>query len=308
MKTGLFILCFFTLFSFAQAQENQVQDSVKWKRNGSFNFGISNTGFSNWAAGGTNALAIATLIEGKITRKTQKTLFEMRWLMSYGVTRIGDNNQLFKKNDDQIIVGTEFGKNFAPKWTASIFGEFRSQFTNAYSYKKDPISGVEQTDKLLSRIFAPAYLLVASGVKYNSKYFTTSISPATGKFTLVLDDSLSSKWSFGQNPGEKMRSEIGTVINFNLAATPFENVELKSNLNLFSGYKQYIKEIDVNWEAMVILKVNKFLNVSFLTQLIYDQDIVIPQADGSKKQAIQFKHLLNVNLAYKFASASERVK
>jgi hypothetical protein len=157
-------------------------------------------------------------------------------------------------------------------------------------------------------MFAPAYLLTAVGGKYTEKNFSMSLLPLTGKFTFVLDDSLSSKWSFGQSPGEKIRSELGTAYNFNLALSPLENVLFKTNLNLFSAYPKYLKEIDVNWEGMFVFKVNKYLNISVLGQLIYDQDIVILKADGRKARDIQFKHVFTFNVGYKFDTELKKTK
>jgi hypothetical protein len=311
MKNLISLFTLLSLFLSATqlfAQEGNPDDSVSWNKSGSFNFGIANTAFSNWAAGGTNNVAISALSDGKISRKTTKSLWEMRWLMSFGMSRVGDKKQPFKKNDDQIIIGSDYSRKLNNHLSVSAFGEFRSQFASSYQYAINPATGIDEKGKLLSRMFAPAYLLTALGGKYTAKHFSVSVLPLTGKFTFVLDDSLSSRWSFGQTPGEKIRSELGTVINFNLAASPFENVLVKSNLNLFSAYPKFIREIDVNWEGMVVFKINKFLNVGFLMQLIYDQDILISKADGTKTRDVQFKHVLNFNLGYKFAENVKRLR
>jgi hypothetical protein len=79
-----------------------------------------------------------------------------------------------------------------------------------------------------------------------------------------------------------------------------ENVKLSSTLNLFANY-EHLTQIDVNWENLIVFKVNKYLTTSFSTQLIYDHDVLIPQEeDGIAKRAIQFKHVLNINVGYTF--------
>jgi hypothetical protein len=57
------------------------------------------------------------------------------------------------------------------------------------------------------------------------------------------------------------------------------------------------------------MKVNKFLVVSFITQLIYDDDIMVPfdsdksgviePGEGTKSK-VQFKEILGVGLSFKF--------
>ena len=47
------------------------------------------------------------------------------------------------------------------------------------------------------------------------------------------------------------------------------------------------------------MKVNKWFNATFGTQLIYDKDILIDTGDGVPTDAVQFKHVLNFGLNFK---------
>ena len=63
-------------------------------------------------------------------------------------------------------------------------------------------------------------------------------------------------------------------MNFKFKKDIFTNVTLASKLELFNNYtdkdKDNAKKIDVNWETGLLMKVNKFMTASILTQLIYD--------------------------------------
>jgi hypothetical protein len=59
----------------------------------------------------------------------------------------------------------------------------------------------------------------------------------------------------------------------------------------------------VNWENLISLKINKFLNVNFNTHLIYDDKILIAkEVDGVEEVAprIQFKEIFGVGISFKF--------
>jgi len=79
-----------------------------------------------------------------------------------------------------------------------------------------------------------------------------------------------------------------------------------STVDLFSNYLHNPQNIDVNWQVLINMKVNKFLSASITTHIIYDDDIMIPldrNEDGiteGKGPRTQFKEVLGVGLSYKF--------
>ena len=85
-----------------------------------------------------------------------------------------------------------------------------------------------------------------------------------------------------------------------------ENIKFTTRLELYSSYNNNPSNIDVNWENRIDMKVNKFISVSIITELIYDDDINIAVdrdddgvMDGSGPR-VQFKETLGVGLSYKF--------
>jgi len=169
--------------------------------------------------------------------------------------------------------------------------------------------------KKISDLFAPAYILFAAGMDYKPHaYFSAFLAPFTGKFTIVADDSLSAAGAFGVTPGDKFRGETGGYLRIIYSKNDFKseflkNVSFTSKLDLFSNYRDKPQNIDVSWETLIALKVNKYISVSFNTHLLYDDNILIPidrnengtvdpgEAPGKR---IQFKEIFGAGFSYKF--------
>ncbi len=138
------------------------------------------------------------------------------------------------------------------------------------------------TEHKISDIFAPAYLLLALGMDYKpTPYFSAFIAPLTAKFTFVNDNVLSAAGAFGVTPGEKTRSEIGGYVRAIYTRNDFKNEFLKNvgfttKIDLFSNYAENPQNIDISWETLIALKVNKFISVNFNTHLLYDDNIKVP--------------------------------
>ena len=134
-----------------------------------------------------------------------------------------------------------------------------------------------------------------------SDAFYLFLSPLTGKSTFVLDDSLSNAGAFGVDPGKNMRNEFGGFLKMAFTKDIWKNVTLNSKLDLFSNYAEEPQNIDVNWEVLVSMKVNKFLSANINTRLIYDDDTKYIDEEGVERGArVQFKEVLGIGLSYKF--------
>jgi hypothetical protein len=124
----------------------------------------------------------------------------------------------------------------------------------------------------------------------------------------VNDEALSNAGAFGVDPGKKTRSEIGGYIRMVYQQTYFKDksVSVLSKLDLFSNYQNNPQNIDVSWETIIGLKVNRFITTTITTHLIYDDDIDIGVdrnddgvIDGSGPRT-QFKEVIGVGLNVKF--------
>ena len=81
---------------------------------------------------------------------------------------------------------------------------------------------------------------------------------------------------------------------------------MDTKLKLFSNYLKSPGNIDVNWDLMLLMKVNKWLSASVSASLIYDDDIDIPldkNDDGINDNVgprVQFKEVIGVGLNLTF--------
>lgn len=300
----LFSCCLlFSQLTYAQTQP----DTIKWVKSGAATFNFSNVGLSDWAAGGQNAISIGGLIDFKAKRNTLKSLWSSNVHLALGAAQMGRRGEnLFKKTDDQLIASSAYSYKMNQNWSFGVGLEGRTQLLAGYLFSRDA-SGKEKRGQLISNIMAVGYIGTnIFGAIYTNKGTTVAISPTFGKLTTVLNDSLSNAGAFGVKKGKKIRAEIGLNTNIKLDYDLAENINFKTNANFFSAYDPYfIKRIDVNWETLLTLKVNKYISTTFGTQMIYDQDILIKQEDGTNTLAVQFKHVLNVNFSCKFENKKE---
>lgn len=301
MKTTyLSILFFFMSLPILMAQDAEEVDTTKiWTTGGSLNATFSNVGLSNWAGGGQSSIALGAILNLNAKRTTEKSTWVNTAIFQFGMARVGEKDvNLFKKTDDNIILDSKYGYALHKHWSAVASLNFRTQMAPGYFYDRDA-QGKERKGNLISKFLSPGYLLNAVGVQYQNEIFSVRYSPLATKLTFVADDSLSSVGAFGVDKGKHVRAEFGSNLDATLKYNFMKNVQLLSTLNLFANYER-ITQIDVNWENLISMKINKYLSTSFSTQLIYDHDVLIPQEGGIAKRAVQFKHVLNINFGYNF--------
>lgn len=268
-----------------------------WTKEGFVRLTFNNTGLSNWAAGGENSIALGTVINLRAKRETNQSIWDNTLNIDYGIARVGDANRLFKKTKDQLAFTSKYGYKLTRNWNISAALSFSTQIQPGYTYRDS--LGKEFVNQRISDFFSPAYIIPTVGVGYQNKFMSAVLSPIANKVTVVLDDSLSQAGAFGVSPGKKVRNELGIDLTLKLKFSPMENVTFDTFLNLFANYET-TQFIDVNWTTNLVFKINKYLNASFGTQLLYDNDVLIPQDDGSRIRAIQFKHVLDIGLLVKF--------
>jgi hypothetical protein len=298
MKKFTFILSLATLAASLTAQD-PIEADTSWKFNGSTSLNLSQLSLSNWAAGGDNSLSGNVLINLNANYAKGKTNWENKLILGYGLIKQGDDPT--RKSDDQIDFSSKLGLKASDKWFYSGLVAFNTQFSEGYDRPGDD-------DRVkISNFMAPGYLQLVLGMDYKpSEAFSLLLSPLAGKFTFVLDDELSSAGSFGLDPGERSRSELGAYVKLAYAREILKNVSLDTKIALFSNYLENPQYIDVNWDMLLTFKVNDYLAASLLTQLIYDYDIKFGEdttGDGefdTFSEKVQFKELFGLGLTYTF--------
>ncbi len=297
MKKTL-LICLTLLVSYAA--QSQTADSVKWERKGSLGFTFANVGLSNWAGGGESSVSLGTIFNAAAIRKATHSTWKNQVDFALGGAKLGDRD--FRKTDDNIILLSQYKRKINEKFGYSVSSILRTQLLEGNNYVADPLNPGELITEKISNFMAPGYLSVNLGMEYSSgDVLTVSFAPAAGKFTFVMDDELSAAGAYGVDPGDKVRAEFGANILTTLNLKLMENISFQSNLNFFTAYDSF-GNVDTNWETLLVMKVNKWFNATFGTQLIYDDDILIKGEDGNVSREIQFKHVLNLGVNFKLFS------
>ena len=72
-----------------------------------------------------------------------------------------------------------------------------------------------------------------------------------------------------------------------------ENVNQIINVDFFIPYNKQFGNVDMNWDVLINMKINKYLN--------YDNDVKTINDEGEKRGAkVQFKDILGIGVAYNF--------
>jgi hypothetical protein len=325
LSTTIVLSLFLSANSFAQTGDTltskkvdaaKIADTLKavpspWKKENIVGFDLSEIAFVNWNAGGNSS--ISGLLKGTFTRnyelKNKKWVNEL--IVRYGITK-QDGVEL-RKTDDDLQFNSTFGyrKSSSTNWYYSAKFNFRTQFTDGYSYPN--------TDIAISQAFAPAYTFLGVGSEYNNKEKTMQlyISPLTMKNTLVLNQRLANQGAYGVTravydpvtnelirKGEKSRTELGFLVMTGFKREVFTNIKMENRLSVYSDYVNNFGNIDVDWQMQWDFIVNKYVRANINTHVLYDDDIKTKDEVNGEQVTlgpkIQLKQMLGVGLTYSF--------
>jgi hypothetical protein len=308
---SLFINSAFTQITESEEQlRTQTADSLEgWKKGGIITLNLSQISLTNWAAGGQNAFSVNGLINLFANYKKNKNIWSNSLDIGYGVLKQGKDED-FIKTDDKIDLLSKYGREAVKNWYYAALFNFKTQMTAGYNYPNDSVK--------ISDLFAPAYILGSLGMDYKpNDDFSTYISPLTSKITIVTDQNLANQGAFGVNPaeydgmvliseGDNVRFELGGYLRIEYRKELMENITVLTKLDLFSNYLDKPDKIDVGWETLITMKVNKYISATLNTHLIFDYDIKFDEdTDGDginddKVEKVQFKEVLGIGLSYNF--------
>lgn len=282
MKKPLFIILLFATAIFLNAQE----PDTTWKFSGLGSLNFSQTEISeNWQAGGTSAFAGLGLLNLKALYEKNKSIWETTLDIKFGMSQIKDAD--LQKTDDVLDFISKYGYKASKNWYYSALINFKTQLANGRDYSIPDSVG----ELIISRFLAPGYIIASLGMDYKpNENFSLFFAPLTGKITIVTDDSLSNAGAFGVEPGETVRYEFGASFKSVLTKELLKNVSLSSKLGLFYNYLDD-PQLDVDWEVMLNMKVNRFLSTNIIVHLVYDKDQI---------DEVQFKEVFGIGFNYKF--------
>ncbi|MGL6269118.1 MAG: DUF3078 domain-containing protein [Chitinophagaceae bacterium] len=304
MKKMLFVICLISTGA-ASAQDAVVkglkstaekelaEDTTHkegWKKGFTANLGLAQGNTSNWAAGAErSSFTINAFVNLFANYKKGKKEWTNSLDLFYAM--INTSSLGTRKNDDRIDYYTKYTQKIKPKVGLGVVGNFRTQFTNGYTYNVVP-------QEKVSGFFKPAYLTIAPGIDWDpNKWFSLFFSPISARWIYVSEDSLTKYYNI--NAGKNLRTELGGFLSAKLNKDIAKNVNIRSRVDLFSNYLENPQNVDVFWTNILTLKVNKFLNVTYNFDMIYDDDVKI-FGTNSNAPRTQIKSLLSVNFTTKF--------
>lgn len=290
---ALLVFCICSNMLFAQ------QDTV-WRKGGLLSLNFNQVSLTNWAAGGQNSIAGNSIVNYYANYKRGKNVWDTNLDCAYGIMMQGKNGDVLK-SDDKIDFSSKYGREAVKNWYYSLLVNFRSQFTAGYNYPNDTVE--------ISDFLAPAYLLIAPGMDYKPKdYFSLLISPATARFVIVNNQDLADAGAFGVDSGKNIKTELGAYLKATFKKDIATNINLQTSVDFYSNYLDNPQNIDINWQLLLTLKVNKYISASLSTQLMYDDEtkLIFYKSDDITVDhvgpGVQFKEVLGIGISYKFSS------
>ncbi len=241
-----------------------------WKQGGLYNFNLSQSSLSNWAAGGDNFnMSLNTYFNYYFFFKKANQNLDNNIDVNLGFiqsTSLGG-----RKNDDRLDFLSKYGYQIdtSGMWFISGLFNLRSQFFDGFSF-----SGTNST--LTSSFLAPAYIILSAGLDFKpTPHFSIFFSPLTSRTTLLLNNTLSKLGKYGVPVGDKISKEVGTFITVNYNNTIATNINYKGRADFFSNYNQKPENINLYMTNMFTFKINKYFSASYNLDLIYDDKIKI---------------------------------
>lgn len=282
----------------AKSVAKDPKDTVQktWKLGGQFNLNINQGSLSNWSAGGDKfSFSLNSYLNLFAFYKKNKNSWDNNLDLAYGIvntTSLGS-----RKASDRIDFLSKYGYAISPKWNASALFNLRTQFAKGYAYSKTA-AGLD-TSSVISKSFAPAYILLSLGFDYKpNNDLSIFISPLSQRWVVVTDRLIAPL--FGIDPGKKSKSELGAFASVNYLKKLGGSFIYKTRLDLFSNYRKNPQNIDLFWSNVVTAKITKYINFSFNLDMIYDDDT--RNVNPAKGPAPQWLQLMGIGFSYGFSN------
>ena len=288
-----------------------------WTKGGFISISLTQVGNSNWIAASGDKFTLSAA--GSLQAFANKTWGNKIWTnlldvnyglvntSSLGVRKINDRLNFLSKLDIQ-----------PKRWnkaTVSFLGQLRSQLSDGYEF--DYFGSTEKRRN--SGFFAPAYITIAPGVTWKpNSWFWLFGSPLATNWTIVSNGPYSYAAQggvfngnyetplaslYGVNPTTQNRGEFGAFVTATIKKEVLKNVDYYSKLDLYANYLKTVGNVDVFWTNQFKLKVNKWINVSYTLDMLYDDDIkqnLTSQFAAPRALGLQVLSTLGVGFATKF--------
>ena len=272
-----------------------------WQIGGDGSVGFTQTYLNNWKKGGQSALSMLLVLKGfaNYSSSDGKIKWENSGEIRNGWIRPGGKDAETQKNDDKLEFTSRFGVSAFKKWYYSAELNYETQLFNGYKYptkdNPDPISA----------FMSPARTYFKLGLDYKpNNNFSLFLSPLTAKNVFVKDTVKIDQTKFSVPAGKRGFWEPGlnADIAFKKDITP--DIRYETKYKMFINYKAPFSKFDINWENLMVMKLNDHVNMRMMIHMIYDDDVLFPiMNDAGEKigeePRLQLKEFFTVGFSYK---------
>jgi len=257
------------------------EKKTAWEKSIQGGVNMTQTGYDNWAPGGENAFAWQTNLNYKFVRDMETMKWSNTGKFLYGATKTG--SRAMRKASDEIKIESVLTYKLGSKVNPYLSATGETQFAAGKFYGPD-------TSYQISAFMDPGYFRESLGAGYQ-----INESLAT-RFGLSFKQTITSDFPrpYADDPDtdeiEKIRSEVGLESVTDLSLKVSETGIWNSKLELFSAFST-IRNVDVNWDNTLTVKVTEYVNMNINFKLVYDKDV-------SEKR--QIKQSMAIGLNYTF--------
>ncbi|WP_018478868.1 DUF3078 domain-containing protein [Pontibacter roseus] len=278
----LFILLVNSAMVFAQTEAD-----TTWRRTFAAGINLNQAAFSdNWKAGGISSIAFNANLDARADYVSGKISWDNAVQMQYGLLK--NKGEEKRKSIDRLYLDSKYGYAISSDWNAFVSANFLSQFAKGYEYDID----ADGNDRLISNFLSPGFLTFALGAEYKpNPYFSLRLSPFAPRFTFLADDAVAANERYGVPEGKSVRTEwLAAMIQATYNRDVLTNVNLRLNYMAYINYQELSgKQIDHMFNAVLTAKVNRYINVNLMGNLIYDHD---------QDTGVQYNQSLGLGILY----------
>ncbi len=288
---------------------------VYWTKSLMTNLNFAQTKLFDWAAGGNDNYTMTGYLDANANYAKDKMIWNNRLQVDYGFL-YSDDKPILQKVKDRIYFESKWGYETPIRHLSySANFDFKTQIDNNYKYGTPNVATGEPTKadwlsarELKSGLLSPAYSTLGIGLLWTPKsWISVNVSPLTGGFVIVQEESLRKTYGMELlDDGVTYRSsrfELGAQVKTDINFTVNDNLKYTTQLVLFSNYLHNPQNLRVNWDNKVFWKMAKFFTLTFSTNLIYDDTVLITNDEHPTGfRTIQFKEFFEIGFSYTISS------
>lgn len=297
----------------APQEEVPAPKPVYWTKSLMTNLNFAQTLLRDWAAGGSNNYTMTGYVDANANYAKDKMIWNNRLQIDYGFLYSADK-PILQKVKDRIYFESKWGYETPIQHLSySANFDFKTQIDNNYNYGTptgaDPtVADWKAARTLKSGLFSPAYASLGLGLLWTPKpWFSLNVAPLTGGFVIVDNPELRKAYGMElEDDGVNYKSsrfELGAQVKADANFTINDNLKYTTQIVLFSNYLKNPQNIRVNWDNKVFWKMAKFFTLTFSTNMIYDDTVLITNDDHPNGfRTWQLKEFFEIGFSYTISS------